>query len=147
MSHRNPQDALGGADSFVDKMIGNAYEVVKYVARYVKEIRYVAFNMEHVYRVSQNLYENVLLKQSINALGTTFEIPLPTGVTPLMVINSSVTVQTIDGTIYGPADNTFSWIIQDGKLKVTVPVDAPAGMVGADIRWLLNWQSPVQIGG
>lgn len=147
MGHRNPHDPFGGADTFVEKMIGNAYEVVKFVARYVKEIRYVAFNMEHIYRVSQNIYKNVLLKQSINTLGTTFEINLPEGVTPLMVINSSVTVQTIAGTIYGPSADTFSWIIEDGKLKVTVPVDAPAGMVGADIRWLLNWESPVQTGG
>jgi hypothetical protein len=103
------------------------------------------------YRVSQHIYENTynntLLTQSINALGATFEIELPEEVTPLMVINSSVTVQTIAGTIYGPSADTFSWIIEDSKLKVTVPVDAPAGMVGADIRWLLNWQSPVQIGG
>jgi hypothetical protein len=48
MGHRNPHDPFGGADTFVDKMIGNAYEVVKFVARYVKEIRYVALNMEHV---------------------------------------------------------------------------------------------------
>lgn len=147
MGHRNSHDPFGGADTFVDKMIGNAYEVVKFVARYVKEIRYVAFNMEHIYRVSQNIYENILLTQPINALGTTFEIALPEGVTPSMVINSSVTVQTTAGTIYGPSADTFSWIIEDNKLKVTVPLGAPAGMVGANIRWLLNWQSPVQIGG
>lgn len=147
MGHRNPHDPFGGADTFVDKMIGNAYEVVKFVARHVKEIRYVAFNMEHVYRVSQNLYENILLTKSINALGATFEIALPEGVTPLMVINSSVTVQTIAGTIYGPSADTFSWIIENGKLKVSVPIDAPVEMNGANIRWLLNWQSPVQIGG
>lgn len=147
MGHRNSHDPFGGADTFVDKMIGNAYEVVKFVARYVKEIRYVAFNMEHIYRVSQNIYENILLTQPINALGTTFEIALPEGVTPSMVINSSVTVQTTAGTIYGPSADTFSWIIENNKLKVTVPLGAPAGMVGADIRWLLNWQSPVQMGG
>lgn len=147
MGHRNSHDPFGGADTFVDKMIGNAYEVVKFVARYVKEIRYVAFNMEHIYRVSQNIYENILLTQPINALGATFEIALPVGVTPSMVINSSVTVQTVAGIIYGPSADTFSWIIEDGKLKVTVPLGAPAGMVGANIRWLLNWQSPVQIGG
>ncbi len=147
MGHRNPHDPFGGADTFVDKMIGNAYEVVKFVARHVKEIRYVAFNMEHIYRVSQNIYENILLTKPINALGATFEIDLPEGVIPLMVINSSVTVQTIAGTIYGPSADTFSWIIEDNKLKVTVSLSAPAGMVGANIRWLLNWQSPVQIGG
>lgn len=147
MGHRNSHDPFGGADTFVDKMIGNAYEVVKFVARYVNEIRYVAFNMEYIYRVSQNIYENILLTQPINALGATFEINLPEGITPLMVINSSVTVQTTAGTIYGPSADTFSWIIEDGKLRVTVPLGAPAGMVGADIRWLLNWQSPVQIGG
>ena len=29
----------------------------------------------------------------------------------------------------------------------TVPLAAPVDIHGADIRWLLNWQSPVQLGG
>ena len=146
MTMRGSQDPFGGADPLVDKLIGNAYEYVKYVARYVKEIRYVALNMEHIYRVSRNMYHNVLQVATLTSLGSSYEIALPAGVTPLMIINSSVIVKTTDNKIYGASPANFSWVIADGKLTVTVPGDAPAALVGGQIRWLLNWQSPVVIG-
>lgn len=144
--HRPAQDPFGGTTPLVDRLIGNAFEVVKYVAQYVKEIRYVAFNMEHVYNVSRNLYEHIFLVQPIIALDSVVEIDLPVDVTPAMIINSSVNVLTAAGAIYGPSATTFTWIITGGKLVVTIPVDAPPAFVGADIRWLINWQSPIVTG-
>lgn len=44
---------VGGAGPLIDKMIGNAYDIVKYVAKYLKEIRYVAENMEKIWEVAQ----------------------------------------------------------------------------------------------
>lgn len=49
---RTPFQPYGGVSPIIDKMIGNAYDVVKYVARYLKEIRYVAENMETIYEVA-----------------------------------------------------------------------------------------------
>lgn len=142
---QNPFNPKAGNNSVVDALIGNAYEVVKYVAYYVKEIQYVAYNMEHVYRVSQNMYQNVFKTLPITAVDTTYEIDLPEGVTAPMIIGTSVTVLTADGVIYGPSESTFTWTITGGKLTVVVPPDAPEAMVGADIRWLINWQSPVVV--
>lgn len=142
---RNPLDGKGGADSLVDTLIGNAYEVVAYVAYYVKEIRYVAFNMEHVFRVSKNMYEHQLKEIEITALDTVYEIDLPTGLTVDMILNSSVNVITTDSKVYGPSADTFTWLITGGKLTVTVPPGAPGTFVGGTLRWLINWQSPVVV--
>lgn len=143
---RSSQDPLGGADPLTDKLIGNAYQAVKYVSRYVKEIRYLALNMEHIYRISRSMYQNILQVTTLTALGADYAIDLPEGVTPALIINSSVIVKTTAGDIYGPSVENFSWVITGDQLVVTVPPDAPVGLVGGEIRWLLNWQSPVQIG-
>lgn len=142
---RNPLDALAGTNPLVDSLIGNAYEVVKYIAYYVKEIRYVAFNMEHVYAVSQNMYQNQFKVLGITALNATYYIDLPVGLEMSMILNSSVNVLTTDNKLYGPSADTFSWVIANGKLTVTVPAGAPSTFVNGEIRWLLNWQSPVTI--
>ena len=142
---QSPFQTKAGNNSIVDALIGNAYEVVKYVAYYVKEIRYVAFNMEHVYRVSQNMYQNVLKTEPITTLGSTVEIDLPEGVTAAMILNTGVHVLTADGALHGPGENKFSWVIADGKLSVSVSAFAPTEFLGADIRWLINWQSPVVV--
>lgn len=143
---QNPFNPEAGTNPLVDKLIGNAYDVVKYVAHYVKEIRYVALNMADVHRVSQGMYENVLLIATIEALDTVVEIDLPEGVTALMLINSSVNVVTPTGDIYGDHSGSFTWFITGGKLQVTIPEGAPSDFIGSSIRWLLNWQSPIQVG-
>lgn len=91
------------------------------------------------------MYENIFLVAPITALGVHIEIPLPTGISPAMIINSSVTVLTLNGEIYPAGPNKFTWVISNKKLKVSVPFTAPASFVGSNIRWLLNWQSPVQV--
>lgn len=143
---RNPQDPFGGADPLTDKLVGNAFKYVKYLSDYVKEIRYVALNMEHIYRASRNLYTNILQVAELTALDADYMIDLPEGVTPSIIINSSVIVVTTDDEVYGASEANFTWVITGGQLVVTVPADAPAALIGGEIRWLLNWQSPVQIG-
>lgn len=46
---RTPHNPYGGVNPLIDKMIGNAYDVVKYVASHLKAIRYVAENMGQIY--------------------------------------------------------------------------------------------------
>lgn len=143
---RTEQDCKGGNASIVDRMIGNSYDVVKYVARYLKEIRYVAFNMEHIYRISQELRSNIKLKETITALDTTYTIPLPSKVSPQKVLASHVLVTTIDGEIYPEASNTFSWVIKNGLLHVKVSDVAPQSFLGSEIRWFLTWESSASAG-
>lgn len=146
MTAQNPMNPVAGTNPFIDKLIGNAYDVIKYVAYYVKEIQYVALNMADVNRVSQHMYENVLLEADVIEVDSTIEIDMPEGVTAAMVLNSSVIVVTELGDIHGPEVDKFSWVISDGTLTVTISANAPGTFVGATLRWLLNWQSPIQVG-
>lgn len=139
---RTEQDSCGGLVPVTDKLIGNAFDVVKYVSCFIKEIRYVAYNMEHIFNVSQDLRSNIRLKTSINALGGVFEIPLPDGVSGGAVLASNVIVTTPDNEVYGPSENTFTWVITGGNLRVTVSSEAPVAFVGSEIRWMLTWTAP-----
>ena len=143
---QNPFSPKAGNNSAVDALIGNAYEVVKYVAYYVKEIQYVALNMVDVHRVAQGMYEHVFLTAPIVALDSTVTITLPEDLTTAMILNCSVTVLTADDEIYGVSPDNFSWVISGGAVVVTIPVGAPASFAGATARCLINWQSPVVVG-
>lgn len=146
MGVQNPFEVRSGNNSVVDALIGNAYEVVKYVAYYVKEIQYVALNMADVHRVSQNLYEHVLLEDDILSLGSEIEFELPNGVTAAMLLNINCIVITSAGSVYGVGADTISWLLEDGVITVSVSGDAPDSFVGAKLRCLINWQSPVTVG-
>jgi hypothetical protein len=65
MGIQNPFKPNTGNNSIVDALIGNAYEIVKYVGYYITEIRYVAANMEAIHRVSTRLGEltNLRIKE------------------------------------------------------------------------------------
>ena len=52
---RTVNDPYGGYSPLVDKMIGNAYEVVKHVAMNLMYIRHVSANLEQVYTVATNI--------------------------------------------------------------------------------------------
>jgi hypothetical protein len=139
--HRPAQDPYGGLSPYIDKLIGNSYETVKYVARYLKEIRYVAYNMSHIYNVSVKVVDNLLLSAEVTSLGSNHEIPLPVGITQAKIQGSTVSIVDTVGNIYGPGESLFSWIISNEKLIVSVSANAPPSFVGGKINWLINWQS------
>lgn len=55
MGIRPTNDPYGGVNPLIDKMIGNAFDIVKYVAANLRTIRYVAENMETVFHAAQNM--------------------------------------------------------------------------------------------
>ena len=80
----------------VDKRVGNAYQVVEYVSRYVKEIQYAVTNMEHVYAVSTNMAKIIAVQTNtanIDILAT--EILNPAS--QLMVVAPSIANVNIVG--------------------------------------------------
>ena len=62
---RTVNDPYGGYSPLVDKMIGNAYEVVKHVAMNLVYVRHVSANLEQVYTVATNI-EAVLKNASVS---------------------------------------------------------------------------------
>ena len=68
---RTVNDPYGGYSPLVDKMIGNAYEVVKHVAMNLMYVRHVSANLEQVYTVATNIeavLANAAIKGEINTL-------------------------------------------------------------------------------
>lgn len=134
----DPYDGRGHT-GLIDKMIGNAYDVVKYVARHLDVIRYVATNMENIYVVATNLKRSVLVISETGLANTTKSVALPEGVTPAMVVASSVLVQDANGDLFGSDSGYFTASIQSGALRLFLKPDAPANLENAVIRWFLTY--------
>lgn len=116
---RQVHDPYGGVNPLIDKMIGNAYDIVKYVARYLKEIRYVAENMEHVYNAAHN--KKVVVEEQ--AQGNNLYIPLPSGVS--MDNLENVEVIALDGSqVFFPASNTFNYGVNFYYNEVVISISS-----------------------
>ena len=112
---RPVNNPYGGVNPLIDKMIGNAYDIVKYVARYLKEIRYVAENMEHVFIAANG--NRVILTGT--ASGASLNIPLPNGLVVADI--QSITVQALDGgALFLPGSSTFSFGVFGGQVAITI---------------------------
>ena len=104
---RNAMNPYGGTGPLIDKMIGNAYDIVKYVAKYLKEIRYLAENMQYVYAAANG--NRVVF--SLEGNGTTsLTIPVPLkGQDYDSMAAVSVIAVGASGAIYTPGSGTFNY--------------------------------------
>lgn len=112
---RQVHDPYGGVNPLIDKMIGNAYDIVKYVARYLKEIRYVAENMEHVYDVAHGYKRTV----SVNATGSSLAVNLPEGVDSHNLEGVHV-VASSGSQLYFASNNTFNYGVDGDELIISI---------------------------
>lgn len=112
---RQVHDPYGGVNPLIDKMIGNAYDIVKYVARYLKEIRYVAENMEYVYDAAHN--KKVVVEEQ--AYGSNLYIPLPSGVSMDNLENIEV-IALDDSQVFFPASNTFNYGVNYDEVVISI---------------------------
>jgi len=55
MGMRTVHDPYGTPAVLVDRMLGNAYEVVRFVAKNVEFVKHVSAHMEQIYRVDASL--------------------------------------------------------------------------------------------
>ena len=104
---RNSMNPYGGVNPLIDKMIGNAYDIVKYVAKYLKEIRYLAENMQYVYAAANG--NRVVF--SLDGDGTaSLTIPVPlAGQDYSSIAAVSVIAVGLSGAVYTPASGTFNY--------------------------------------
>lgn len=118
----NSFNPYGGVNPLIDKMIGNAYEIVKYVAKYLREIRYVAENMQYVYAAANG---NARRLTTI-AAGSSLSIPVPVDLN--MTLLQAVTVMAVvdDDTYYFPGVDTFNFGISGGNVVISIENDVPA---------------------
>lgn len=111
-SANNP---YGGVNPLIDKMIGNAYDIVKYVARYLKEIRYCAENMQSIYTAANG---NKYVLEAV-AADTLLEIALPEELDISTITGITAIAIGGDGSIYLPGSDTFNFGV-DGSLGAVV---------------------------
>lgn len=117
MGMRNEMSPYGGVNPLIDKMIGNAYDIVKYVARYLKEIRYVAENMEHIYIAANGN------KVKFSAVGNgtdTLIIPLPSEVDTTSIEEISVAVVITSGDVYTAGSDKVYYYITNGTIEFAI---------------------------
>ena len=122
-------DPYGGVNPLIDKVIGNAYDIVKYVARYLTEIRYVAENMATVYNAVHGARRVV---EAASTGSSPVNIEMPAGVT----LSNIQTVEVIatDGTsIFFPGADTFNYGIAGTTLVISFN-DANPNLVNSDWR-------------
>ena len=73
MGMRNTHDPYGSPAVLVDNMLGNSYEVVRYVAKHIEYIKHVSAHMVQVYRVNSSLSAIEGVSASLGMLDTIFE--------------------------------------------------------------------------
>lgn len=119
MSMRPTFDPYGGVNPIIDKMIGNAFDIVKYVARYLKEIRYVAENMELVHEAV-----SLTRKSTGTVLGNgtdTLVIAIDNTIPLANIENISLIAETVGGIRVFPAADTFSYVLNtDHEVVVNI---------------------------
>ena len=113
---RPVNNPYGGVNPLIDKMIGNAYDIVKYVAKYLREIRYVAENMEYVYTAANG--NRTILIQLADGSGDPITIALPDGLTVGQIESINVTALYDDDVITMPAPDTFEFNISGGNINI-----------------------------
>ena len=139
---RTVNDPYGGQVPLIDKLIGNSYRVVKAVYESLKEIRYVAANMEAIYAVANGTVRNQLLLTAI-AISPDTEIDLPADFQVADIQALSVLILTEDGNVYVSGEDTFSWVLEDGVIIVTLVGSPPTNVVGGTIKCLITHQPSV----
>lgn len=142
MAIRNAQDPYGGRTGLVDKLIGNAFDVVHVVARHINEIKYIVANMEAVVTVAQNLPDtsNITRNITMGSRGTISTYDLPTGVTMANLVFSSLLVIDANTNGFQTENAYFRYWYENGKLKLYLASDAPVSMVGAEARWNITYR-------
>lgn len=137
MGIRNPFDKgnwdVNNPTTLVDKMIGSAYDVVKYVACHMRYIEYVAKNMRDIYDVATEGRRSKLIKGTLGALGSTTTINL----TPLVqdqIQSMHLNLIGADGTLYEPNGLDLIATITAGVLTIVLDPDAPAVYANAKVN-------------
>ena len=136
---RTVNDPYGGHNPLIDKMIGNAYPIVRYVSCYLKEIRYVAENMESIHaNATGTLRSQVLLIAATPSTTTSMEIPSHISTQDIQGVQ--VLIRTTSGAVYFPSTNTFTFNIVEGDLVITISDSAPTGIIGGIAKALITYQ-------
>jgi hypothetical protein len=142
MAIRNTQDPYGGRTGLVDKLIGNAFDVVHLVARHINEITYLVNNMEAIIIVAKNLPDtsSVTKTATFGDRGETVAYSLPANVTMNNLVQSTMLILDGNGNAYQSSNGNVDFWYEDGVFCVRLADEAPASMIGATFRWNVTYR-------
>lgn len=135
---RNTLDPFGGSDTVVDKVIGNAYDVVLAVRMKLRELMFIVANMDSLMEIANNLKSTTVVSGISGVAGATTIIQLPLGMSPLKILSSTVMLADQFGNMYTPDSGYFTTLIQGGNLHVIMAPTAPIGAQNIPIRWFIT---------
>lgn len=154
---RTVNDPYGGYSPLVDKMIGNAYEVVKHVAMNLMYVRHVSANLEQVYTVATNINAVAAKLDNIDTIATKVDTlqsqKVVTGTAAAVSASTSIAMGTAattvkgvtvkvtgsNGSVYFPGAGTFTYSLSGSNLTVVTDAAAPATLVGGTIEALIQY--------
>lgn len=154
---RSSFDPYGSDTTLIDKMIGNAYKIVEFVATNMVHVRRASFYMKNIYDASQRLTKLVELTGP-TAGGLSVDVALPAvqiegedGTTTTRQILwtdvvgwSALLVQT-DNTVISEASGLFSVkLLNTGYLRVSLPGGAGASVLTRPVKLHLSYKIPAE---
>lgn len=140
MGFRNCHDPYGSPSILVDKMIGTAYEIVKYVAERMPALQSISDNMEDLTLIATNARKEVDLVGVASGLGITVNVAMPAGVADTDVRWVNAVIYGSDGVTYPASSTTFTVRVQSGAVRIALSPSGPAGMVNAPIAITLAYR-------
>lgn len=140
----------------IDKMIGNAYSIVEFVARNMNHIRRCSLYMRNIYDASQRMTTVVGVTGPLEA-GLFVDIPLPTifittdtggemsrTLQPSHVNGWRITLKGKDEFIYDEFSGMFHGVIlPTGFLRVALDPGATENFEGQPIKVLFDYSIPL----
>lgn len=120
MGNRGPTDPYNDGTTLVDKMIGNAYQIVKYVACNLDDIKVVARYFRKV--------GNQKIESTLGGLGSTTDFVM-TGVDDSQIISVNALVRGSDNVVYFPDGVNIIMTMSDDKVHLRLGAAAPSVLI------------------
>lgn len=154
---RSSFDPFGSCSMLIDKMIGNAYEIVEYVAKNMVHVRRASFYMKNIYDASQRLTKVIDLTGPATA-GTYVDVELPTlqvesedgtiTYRPILytdIVGWVAVLQQLDGTLVSESSALFSVkILNTNFVRITLPGGASGSVLSASVKVQISYTLPAE---
>lgn len=152
---RSSFDPFGSDTTLIDKMIGNAYKIVEFVATNMVHVRRASFYMKNIYDASQRLTKLIEATGPATA-GASVDVPLPAvqiedeegnttsrQITPADVVGWSALLVQTDGTAISEGSGLFSVkLLTTNFIRVSLPGGAGLTVLNRPVKLHLSYTIP-----
>ena len=153
---RGSYDPFGSCAQIVDKLLGNAYGIVEFVAKNMDHVRKASFYMKNIYDASQR-FTTVFEFTGPDTAGTTVTLSLPevlvedeAGVTSARqltstdIISWTTTMNIADGTNINGDEKLWTARVIDtaNSVVVALPLDADTDVLERPMKIMLHYTIP-----